>query len=148
MGTLVKSNGNFFPSVPSLFDDFFTRDFFHTPFIKRTEETLPLVNIRENESSYELEVAAPGMDKDDFSVELNNNTLVINANRTNHVEDKGENYTRKEFNYQQFQRSFRLPYTIVDEDKITAKYNDGILNITVPKKDKEVVNTSRRIEIA
>lgn len=148
MGTLVKSNGSLFPNVPSLFDDFFTRDFFHTPFIKRTEETLPLVNIRENESSYELEVAAPGMDKDDFSVELNNNTLVINANRTNHSEDKGENYTRKEFNYQQFQRSFQLPDKIVDGNKISAKYNDGILNITIPKKEKNVVDTSRRIEIA
>ena len=76
MGTLVKNNGSFFPSVPSLFDDFFTRDLFNTSFVKRTEDTLPLVNIRENEDRYELEVAAPGMDKEDFSVEISNNVLI------------------------------------------------------------------------
>lgn len=147
MGTLVKNNGSFFPSVPSLFDDFFTRDLFNTSFVKRTEDTLPLVNIRENEDRYELEVAAPGMDKEDFSVEISNNVLVINANRTKHIEDKGENYTRKEFNYQQFQRSFRLPESIVDEDNVAAKYNDGILHIILPKKEKEIINTAKRIEI-
>jgi HSP20 family protein len=148
MRTLVKTNGNIFPNVPSLFDDLFTRDIFHHPFMRREEETLPLVNIHENNDGYEIEVAAPGMEKGDFSVEINNNVLVINANRTSQVEDKGDDYRRKEFNYQQFQRSFRLPETQVNQDNVSAKYNDGILHISVPKKEKEIESPSKKIEIS
>ena len=150
MGTLVKTNGNLFPTIPSLFDDFFTRDFFNRSSFNQVSnsETLPAVNIQETDKSYEIEVAAPGMNKDDFNIELKNNVLVVNAHRTNEIEDKGDNYMRKEFNYQQFQRSFQLPQLMVEEDKVCAKYNDGILCITVPKKESETLNSSRRIEIS
>lgn len=150
MGTLVKTNGNLFPTVPSLFDDFFTRDFFNRSSFNQVSnaETLPAVNIQETDRSYEIEVAVPGMDKDDFNIELKNNVLVVDAHRTKEIEDKGENYMRKEFNYQKFQRSFQLPQLLVEEDKVCAKYNNGILSITVPKKESTTLNSSRRIEIS
>ena len=150
MGTLVKTNGNLFSTIPSLFDDFLTRDFFNRSSFNQVSnsETLPAVNIQETDISYEIEVAAPGMNKDDFNIELNNNVLVVNAHRTKEIEDKGDNYMRKEFNYQQFQRSFQLPQLMVKEDKVCAKYNNGILSITIPKKESETLNSSRRIEIS
>lgn len=147
MGNLVKTNGALFPSVPSFFDDFFTKEFFKSPSINRREETLPMVNISESDKEYQLEVAAPGMSKDDFTVDLDGNLLVINAQRSKHVEDKGDNYMRKEFNYQEFQRSFRLPEDAIDESRVSANYKDGILRITIPKKENSK-NSSRRIKIS
>lgn len=150
MGTLVKTNGNLFPTIPSLFDDFFTRDFFDRSNFNQvsSSETLPAVNIQETNKSYEIEVAAPGMNRDDFNIELNNNILIVNAHRTKEIEDKGENYMRKEFNYQQFQRSFQLPQLMVEQEKVCARYNNGILSITLPKKESATLNSSRRIEIS
>jgi HSP20 family protein len=108
------------------------------------------VNIQETEDKFILELAAPGMVKEDFKVELNNNNLVITSQRENLVEDKDEreNYTRKEFSYQHFSRSFRLPETKVQTDNISAKYDRGILNISIPKQTNSVVGSSRRIEIS
>ncbi|MGB0888109.1 MAG: Hsp20/alpha crystallin family protein [Vicingaceae bacterium] len=149
MGTLIKNNNGFFPSVPSLFDDFFTRDLFnHKTSLSKDADTLPAVNIQETASSFELEVAAPGMNKDDFNIELNNGTLIINAQRTKEIEDKGDNYTRKEFNYQQFQRSFQLPQMAIKEEGVSAQYNDGILSISIPKKENSEVTATRKITIS
>jgi HSP20 family protein len=149
MGTLVKSNGNLFPSMPSMFDDFFTRDFFHLTNVNQGE-TLPAVNIQETTDKFILELAAPGMVKEDFKIELNNNNLVITAQRENKVDDKDErgNYTRKEFSYQRFSRSFRLPETKVEADNISAKYENGILKVNIPKQANSLANSSRRIEIS
>lgn len=149
MGTLVKNNENLFPSIPFMFDDFFTRDIFNLTNLNQGD-TLPAVNIQETEDKFILELAAPGMVKEDFKVELNNNNLVITSQRENLVEDKDEreNYTRKEFSYQHFSRSFRLPETKVQTDNISAKYDRGILNISIPKQTNSVVGSSRRIEIS
>ena len=151
METLVKSNGNLFPSTPSMFDDFFTRDFFNLS-NRNQANTLPAVNIQETKDKFILELAAPGMAKEDFKIELNNNNnnLMITAERENKVEDKDEegNYTRQEFSYQHFSRSFRLPETKVQGDKISAKYDNGILNISIPKQVNSVADSSRRIEIS
>ena len=148
MGTLVKRNGSFFPTIPTLFDDILIKNLFNNTNHIDHSNTFPAVNIQENDSNYELELAAPGMSKDDFDIEISNNKLIVNAHRTKEIEDKGENYTRREFNYQQFQRSFQLPEMLVNEEKIVANYNNGILKITLPKKEENKANPSRRINIS
>lgn len=149
MTTLVKSNGNgrnmFFPEFPSLFDDFFTRDFVN--FESKHNKLLPAVNVKETESAFELEVAAPGMDKNDFKIEVKNNTLIISAQKENKQEEKNENgkYVRREFAFQSFTRTFTLPEKSVDDNNVSAQYKDGILNISIPKKEK--VESVKQIEI-
>lgn len=137
--------------MPSLFDDFLTRDLFSWPNGNRSREnTLPAVNIVETESSYKLEVAAPGMTKKDFKVELDNDLLLISAERSEKNEDGGENgnYTRREFSYQSFTRSFSLPERMVQGDKITASYDDGVLNITIPKTEEAKTKPRKLIKIS
>ncbi|MBI2281196.1 MAG: Hsp20/alpha crystallin family protein, partial [Bacteroidetes bacterium] len=140
MGTLVKSNEKIFPSIPLMFDDFFARDFFNLTNFNQGY-TLPAVNIQETEDRFILELAVPGMVKEDFKIELNNNNLVITAQRENQVEDEGGNYTRKEFSYKHFSRSFKLPETKVQVDNISAKYDKGILSINIPKQANSVVDS-------
>lgn len=153
MGTLVKTNGDgsLFPAIPSLFDDFFTRDLFNWNAGNFSNgNTLPAVNIRETGNSFEIEVAAPGMKKSDFKVELDNDQLVISAQqeKKNDEKDREGNYTRREFSYQTFRRSFSLPERLVENEKISAKYHDGILHITVPKTEEAKVRPPKQIQIA
>lgn len=151
MGTLVKTNGNLFPAFPSLFDDFLTRDLFDWPGSGRSNPTsVPAVNVVETDNSYELEVAAPGMEKGDFTVELENDMLVISAERRSDASEKDSegNFTRREFNYQSFRRTFSLPERMVDGEKIKANYRDGILHIVVPKTEAARRKPKRTIKIS
>lgn len=137
------------PAVSNFFDDFFGRDFMDFPTRNWAKEfkSTPAVNIRENDEAYELELAAPGMDKGDFNVELNENVLSIKAEKKEeHVEDKGR-FHRKEFNYSSFERDFTLPEGMVKEDKIEANYVDGVLKVVIPKKEQKEAKTSRLISI-
>ncbi len=108
--TLVPRNGTLLNPLPMLFDDFFSRDLFNwgNSNFSGTNTTIPAVNIKETPENYEVEVAAPGMTKKDFKVELDGNTLTISSKKSDEREDKeGENYSRKEFSYQSFQRTLR-----------------------------------------
>jgi len=107
-------------------------DFFDKRWLPAFEMTTPSVNVKETKEAYKLEVAAPGMKKDDFRVEVRDGHLLISAETKTETEDKAENYTRKEFNYQSFSRSFWLPEN-VKADLVKANYMDGILRIEVPK---------------
>ncbi len=151
MKNLVRTNGNSFSSIPSLLNDFFTDDWFNSSLAnwRQTGATLPAVNVRETNEDFRIEVAAPGMKRDDFKVELDNNLLIISAELEENKEetDKSGNYTRREFSYQSFQRSFSLPENKVEGGKITAKYSDGILHITVPKKEEAKVKPARQITV-
>ena len=151
MKSLVKSNGAF-PAIPSLFDDFFTRDWFDSSLANWREAgaTLPAVNVMETNDDFRIEVAAPGMKRGDFRVELDNNVLTISSQREQKSEehDQAGNYTRKEFSYQSFQRSFSLPENKVLGEKITAKYTDGILYVTVPKAEEAKVKPARQISVS
>ena len=111
------------------------------------EEWLPAVNVQETDSSFDLEVAAPGMKKEDFMLEVNKGVLSIRAEQQSESEDKTEHYTRKEFDYRSFNRSFWLPEN-VDVDSIKANYKDGILEISVPKTEIEATEPSKIIKIA
>jgi HSP20 family protein len=149
--TLAKRNGGLPAALPSLFDDFFYRDLFNwgnTNF-SNTNTTIPAVNIKETADNYEVEVAAPGMTKKDFKVELNGNELTISSERTNQNEEReGERYSRKEFSYQSFQRTFTLQKEVMDIDKIQAKYENGLLHLLIPKKEEAKQKPPRLIQIS
>ncbi len=143
--SLVRFSNQF----PSLFDRFFENDIFDwtNNNYSATNTTLPSVNVKENAESYEVEVAAPGFNKEDFKVELNNNMLHISSEKKLENETKeGERFTKKEFSYQSFSRSFSLPMTIENE-KISAKYEKGILQISIPKKEEAKPKPVKQIAI-
>ncbi len=154
MKSIMKWNGNgnnhLFPELPALFDDFLTRDLFQLPFQATSKgNSIPAVNVKETESAFELEMAAPGMEKKDFKVELDQNTLVISAEKENKTEEKSEDgkYSRREFSYQSFKRSFNLPEDLVKSEEINANYKDGILHIMVPKKEPSKAKITKQISI-
>jgi HSP20 family protein len=120
------------------FDDFFSRDLWNWGLTNNssTDTTIPAVNIRETAEAFMVEMAAPGMQKEDFRVELDGNNLTISSEMRNENETKeGERYTRREFSYQSFQRSFTLPKNVVDVDQINAKYENGVLHLLIPKRE-------------
>jgi HSP20 family protein len=112
-----------------------------------TNTTLPSVNIIEGKDGYEVNMAAPGLEKKDFRIELNHGVLTISSEKKVENETKkGQQFTRKEFSYQSFNRSFTLPDT-VETEKISAKYENGILKVVIPKKDNAKIRPAKSIEI-
>lgn len=151
MFSLVKRNGNQVSPWSTLFDDFLNRDLVNWNYsnFSDTNTTVPAVNIKETAENYEVEVAAPGMTKDDFKVELDGNSLIISSEKTNQKEEKEEErYSRREFSYQSFQRIFNLQKGVVDVDKIEAKYENGLLHLLIPKKEEAKQKPSRLIQIS
>ncbi|MEI3797038.1 MULTISPECIES: Hsp20/alpha crystallin family protein [unclassified Chitinophaga] len=148
--SLIKRNGNTFPAFPSLFDDFFGRELFNwgNNNFSSTSTTVPAVNIKETTDAFEVEVAAPGMEKGDFSITLDGSLLTISSAKQQQEEKKEQNYTRREFSYQSFQRSFELAKDVVDEDKINARYENGLLHLTIPKKEEAKQKGPRTIQVA
>ena len=149
--TLVKRNGNLLNPLPVLFDDFFNRDLFNwgNSNFSDTNTSIPAVNIKETVENYEVEVAAPGMSKKDFKVELDGNSLTISSERSHqNAEREDERYSRKEFSYQSFQRTFTLQKDVVDIDKIQAKYDNGLLHLLIPKKEEAKQKPPRLIQIS
>jgi HSP20 family protein len=149
MKTLIKSNETLLPGL-SLFDDFLSKDLMRwTNPIFQSSNSLPEVNIKETNTNFKLEVASPGLDKKDFKVLLENNVLTVSANKESEEEQKDPDgkYTRREFSYTSFSRSFNLPPQTVLGDKISASYTNGILHISVPKREEATVKPSREIEI-
>ena len=148
MRTLVRTN-RMFPEMPSIFDEFLRGSLMEEGKGNLNRRgTLPAVNTFENKDSYELEVAAPGMKKDDFKIELDNNTLTISSEKDESHEEKENEYSRREFSYQSFTRSFQLPENKVENSKIAARYTDGILYVSIPKREEAKVQPARMIEIA
>ena len=146
--SLIKRNENL-PSWSNNFNEFFNRDWLDwtSRNFSETNTTLPSVNILEGKESYEVKMAAPGLDKKDFKIELSHGTLTISSEKKSENEaKKGQQFTRREFSYQSFSRSFTLPDT-VDGDKISAKYEDGVLKVIIPKKHEVKDNASKSIEI-
>ena len=143
---LVLRNTN---QIPSLFDRFFDGDMFEwsNRNFSNTNTTIPSVNIKENADAFMVEVAAPGFEKGDFKIELNLNTLSISSEKKVENETKeGEVFTKREFSYQSFSRSFTLPQ-IADGDRIEANYQNGILTVLIPKREEAKPKPARMIEI-
>ena len=107
----------------------------------------PAVNIQENDQEYKLELVIPGMKKEDLVINIENDMLIISANQKEQKEESNVNYTRKEFEFASFQRSFTLPDT-VDAEHINAAYENGILDLILPKKEESKPLPARKIEIA
>lgn len=118
--------------LPSMFNDFFDNDW-----MLKTNATAPAVNVIENETDYKVEVAAPGMTKEDFNVHLaDENQLVISMEKKNETKNEHSKYLRREFSYSKFQQALILPDD-VDKERINASVNDGVLTIDLPKKTQE-----------
>ena len=144
---LARKNDNYFPT---LFDRFWNNDLmdWNLTNFSSSNSSLPAVNVKETKDEYFIEVAAPGMAKDDFKISLHNNVLTVSSEKKEEKNEEKQNYTRKEFSYQSFQRSFTVPENNVDNDKIEAAYSDGILKITLPKREEVKPKPLREIKIS
>ena len=138
---IVKYNNN--NVFPSLMNEFFNDDLRMNFFNRR--HSVPSVNSVENNDSFEIDLAVPGMKKDDFTIELNDKILVISSDNSDY--DQNERTRLNEFNYSSFQRSFRVPES-VELDKIKANYKNGILKIKLPKRKDSITKPNRVINIS
>jgi len=142
---LVKNSS----AMPSLVDRFLDGEMFDwsNRNFSITNTTLPSVNIKDNEEAFKVEVAAPGFEKGDFKIELNRNLLTISSEKKTENETKeGEVFTKREFSYQSFTRSFTLP-EIANGEAIKANYENGILTVEIPKREEAKPKPARMIEI-
>ncbi len=138
MATLVRSFAPVFPAILGNFLNDFER------IAPAHQQSFPAVNVLETEDAFQIELAAPGLKKEDFKVNIHENTLIISTEKTTETTGK---YTRREFNFSTFKRSFTLPKT-VDGEQIVATYTDGVLGLTLPKKEEAKPKEPRSIEIA
>jgi HSP20 family protein len=129
----------------ALLSDFFDDNgFFNSSWLGR--QSLPAVNIKESDKNFEIELAAPGMEKKDFNISVNNGVLTISAEKTQEKENNEDQYTRREFSYSSFSRSFTLPVNTSDDD-INAKYEGGVLKVIISKKGEPDKKPRKAIEI-
>ncbi|WP_430412425.1 Hsp20/alpha crystallin family protein [Kordia sp.] len=142
---IVKSKN---VDLPSIFDELFPADWFGgiANQVASTTNT-PAVNIKETADNFTLEVAAPGKVKEDFILSLDHDLLTISAEEKKEEVETEDNYTRKEFSFSSFKRSFKLPQT-VNREEINATYTNGILNVVLPKREEDKVKPKRTIEIS
>ena len=128
--------------LPEVFNDFF-----YNNNMPKTNATAPAINVLENENEYTVELAAPGLRKEDFDISINNDgDLVIKMEKKNEVKDEKAHYLRREFAYSKYEQTLILPDD-VNKDEVGAKMNDGVLNITLPKLNKSVQKVARQIEV-
>ena len=140
-----------FPSIPSFTDRFFGGDLMDWSNwnFAGADSTLPAINVKESDSDFKIEVAAPGLKKSDFKLNYDKGRLTISSEKSDEKEEKkGKEVTRREFSYQSFQRSFTIPDDVVNADKISAKYKDGILHVTLPKREEAKVKTAKEIKVS
>ena len=142
--SLIKQRGSF-PIMNSLLEDFWNTDGFLENRLLGSRMTAPAVNIQDQDHSFIVEVAAPGLRKSDFSVDLQNGVLRIEAETKEEEEEKTDAFTRREFAYNGFSRSFSLP-EYVKQDDINATYENGILRLVL-KKEQQQVSKRKHIEI-
>ena len=134
--------------VPSLFDDFFKpwNEWFDEGGNLFRVMNIPAVNITEKENQYQVALAAPGLKKDDFKIDVSGNMLTISCEKEESRDESGKKFNRKEYNYSSFSRSFTLPDE-VNQDKIEARYEEGVLNITLPRREAAKKSSARQIAV-
>ncbi|MES2131186.1 MAG: Hsp20/alpha crystallin family protein [Bacteroidota bacterium] len=142
----TNKNGNL---VPSVLSDFFDSEPVIEPhwFSRSFDYTIPAVNIKETGKDFSVEFAAPGFKKHEFKIHIEGNNLIISAEREEEKSKKEHRFTRKEFSYNSFSRSFALPQN-VNTDHIDAKYIDGILKLSIPKKEEAKHHSKKEIKVA
>ncbi|NMH29290.1 Hsp20/alpha crystallin family protein [Flavobacterium silvaticum] len=138
--THLKRHHN--PFFPALMDELLRPDLGG----RQANYNVPAVNIRETENAFEVELSAPGKPKEDFNIELDKNLLTISSDVKNETTEDNGKYTRKEFTVSSFKRSFTLPETIAADD-IKAAYENGILKLTLPKKEEALPKAKRLIDV-
>lgn len=141
----ARVTNSLFPVFPSFIDKFFEGNLMDM--VGQTS-TLPAINILDNAEEYVIEVAAPGMSKDDFNITYDNGELTITSERKGENTEENERYTRREFNYQAFRRSFNFSEKLVEGDKVEACYKEGILSIKLPKREEMKPKPAREIAIS
>lgn len=148
--SLIRKSREPFNSLPSLFENFFNRDLFSWDNLNNSPSgtTIPTMNIKETDEDFLVELAAPGMTKGDFKIQLDGNNLTISSERTTNDEEQQEGkYSYREFSYQSFKRTITLPSNVVDDDKIQARYENGLLSLRIPKKEEVKKKAPRQIAI-
>lgn len=144
MNTLLKSNGGKIKptALSNLFDPYFKRDWVDL-FGKDIVDTVPAANISETNGSYLVEMAAPGLKKEDFKIKLEEDMITISSEKESETKTEEKDFSRREYNYSSFSRTFQLP-EMVNQDKVKASYHDGVLKIELPKLEaKEKTNTKK-----
>lgn len=138
------------PRMNPLFGSFLSDEFFNWPTngYEKNRGYSPAVNISENENGFTLDVAAPGLQKEDFTIKIEDDLLTISAEVKTESEDKTPNYTRKEFGFKSFKRSFRITEEQINQDEIKASYENGVLSIQLPKKEEAKPLPARSISIS
>ena len=136
-----KRNSSLLPGFNDVFDSIFNDTFFNDRMVTR----VPAVNISESENNYHVELAAPGLKKEDFKLNLENNILNVSVEQSANHEDNQKNYSKREYSYSSFVRSFTLPES-ADDSQINASYTDGILRIDIAKRE-EAKSVRRQIEL-
>ncbi len=147
--TIVTKHQDMLPSFTSLFDGFINTDLGD---LKRKNfstitSTFPKVNITERDDAFNMEMAVPGVNKEDFNINLDHKILTVSSNNEEDSLEENQRFIKKEFSYSTFQRSFTLPESVA-EDGISATYVNGILKITIPKKEEEKTKPLRTIDIS
>jgi HSP20 family protein len=130
---------------PFYMGSIFDNDFF--PVMSTNTNSIPAVNIKEDEKSFMLDLAVPGIDKKDLKIDINEDLLTISSETKNDSEENKDGYKRKEFSYTSFCRSFQIPEN-VNREKIEANYKDGILSVSLPKFEEEKNKISRQVKIS
>jgi len=136
-------------AMPALFDDFFkpwNEWFDNGGNLFSRSLTIPSVNITETNNEYQVALAAPGLKKDDFKIDVEGNMLTISSEKEETREEKEKKFTRKEYNYTSFSRSFTLPDE-VNKEKIEARYEDGVLKLSLPRKEEAKKTTAKQIAV-
>jgi len=134
--------------VPTVFEDFFKpwNEWFDSGGLWGRVMNIPAVNITEQKNDYLVSLAVPGMKKEDFKIDVEGNMLTISSEREETKEEKDKKFTRKEYNYSSFSRSFTLPDE-VNREKIDAKYEDGVLKLTLPRREEVKNPTAKQIAV-
>jgi HSP20 family protein len=130
---------------PFLWSNLFDDDFF--PVVSHRSTSMPAVNIREDDKTFTLDLAVPGIDKNDLKIDINEDVITISSEHKEEKEESRDDFKRREFSYSSFCRSFYLPEN-VNKDKIEANYKEGILSVVLPKENEEKAKLSRQINIA
>ena len=146
MGTQALSKTG--ERTPSVFDDFFKpwNEWFDNGGLWGKVMNVPAVNITEQKNDYLVSLAAPGLKKEDFKIDVDGNMLTISSEKEETKEEKDKRFTRKEYNYSSFSRSFTLPEEI-NKEKIEAKYEDGVLKISLPRKEEAKKPAAKQIAV-
>lgn len=145
--SLVKDKKRRYPWFPTEFSNFFgDDDFFNDRFWLRSTQREPAMNVKETDSEYQVELAAPGLEKEDFDITIENGYLKIKVEKSSESESHEDNYTRKEFSYNSFRRTLLLPENIMDEE-VKATYHDGILKFNLKKEMNVQEEVTKKIEI-